>query len=80
MINLNLHLRNKHFLGFQVGLGIVGGLGLIVIEIIYKKHQLRKQKHVVAAKTAVKKWRGTIEVSRQTFIQILAQVFILTKK
>ncbi len=42
--------------------GIIGGLGLIIVEIVYKKHQVRHQKHVGAAKMAVKKWRGAIEV------------------
>ena len=61
-----LGLKNMRGVFILVGLGIIGGLGLIVIEIIYKKHQLRKANHVVAAKTAVKKWRGTIEVSQSS--------------
>ena len=45
-----------------MGVGIVGGLGLIVIEIIFKKHQIRKNKKDSVAKTAVRKWKGNVEV------------------
>ena len=45
-----------------MGVGIVGGLGLIVIEIIFKKHQRRKNKKDSVAKTAVRKWKGNVEV------------------
>ena len=56
--------NNSKILGvfILVGVGIVGGLGLIVIEIIFKKHQRRKNKKDSVAKTAVRKWKGNVEV------------------
>ena len=47
-----------------VGLGIAGGVGLIVVEILYHKHKLRRDKRAEAAKEAISKWKGTIEVSQ----------------
>ena len=57
-------INNSKILGvfILVGVGIVGGLGLIVIEIIFKKHQRRKNKKDSVAKTAVRKWKGNVEV------------------
>ncbi|UYV77831.1 GRIN1 [Cordylochernes scorpioides] len=43
-----------------VGAGIVGGIGLIIIEIMYKKHQTKKQKSMEAARHAADRWRGTV--------------------
>lgn len=57
-----LGLSNMRGVFILVGVGIVGGLGLIVIEIIFKKHQRRKNTKDVVAKTAVHKWKGKIEV------------------
>ena len=57
-----LGLSNMRGVFILVGVGIVGGLGLIVIEIIFKKHQRRKNKKDSVAKTAVRKWKGNIEV------------------
>ena len=37
-----LGLENMRGVFILVGVGIVGGLGLIIIEIIYKKHQMKK--------------------------------------
>lgn len=59
-----LGLNNMRGVFILVGVGIVGGLGLIIIEIIFKKHQMRKQEKVVVARTAVSKWKGTIEKRR----------------
>jgi len=47
-----------------VAAGIIGGVGLIVIEMLYKKHQTKKQKRLELARHAADKWRGAIEVSR----------------
>ncbi len=58
-----LGLSNMRGVFILVGVGIVGGMGLIVIEIAYKKHQMRKQKRLRAVRTAVSKWRGAVEVS-----------------
>ena len=35
-----------------------------VIEIIFKKHQRRKNKKDSVAKTAVRKWKGNVEVKK----------------
>lgn len=47
-----------------VGVGIIGGIGLIIIEVAYKKHQIRKQKKMELARHAADKWRGAIEVKK----------------
>lgn len=59
-----LGLSNMRGVFILVGVGIVGGLALIVIEIIFKKHQRRKNKKENVAKTAVRKWKGNIEKRR----------------
>ena len=58
-----LGLENMRGVFILVGVGIVGGLGLIVIEIIYKKHQIRKKSRTNMARVAIDKWRGTLEVN-----------------
>ncbi len=58
-----LGLKNMRGVFILVGVGIVGGLGLIVVEIAYKKHQIRKQKRMTVARTAVRKWRGVVQVT-----------------
>jgi len=45
-----------------VGVGIGGGVALIIIEMAYKKHQIRKQRKMELARHAADKWRGMIEV------------------
>ena len=40
-----LGLNNMRGVFILVGGGIIGGMGLIVIEIVYKKHQVRKEKN-----------------------------------
>ena len=45
-----------------VGAGIVGGVGLIIVEIIYHKHKIRRAKRTETAKIAFTRWKGTIEV------------------
>ncbi|KAK8745538.1 hypothetical protein OTU49_000250 [Cherax quadricarinatus] len=56
-----LGLKNMAGVFILVAAGIVGGIGLIIIEIIYKKHQIRKQKRLEIARHAADKWRGTVE-------------------
>ncbi|XP_076311520.1 glutamate [NMDA] receptor subunit 1-like [Tachypleus tridentatus] len=56
-----LGLKNMAGVFILVGAGIVGGVGLIVIEIIYKRHQTRKQRRMELARHAADKWRGTVE-------------------
>ena len=57
-----LQERKKAGCIFQVGAGIIGGLGLILVEILYHKHKIRKEKRADAAHMAITKWKGTIEV------------------
>lgn len=56
------HFTNCLFI-HPVGAGIVGGICLIIIEVVYKKHQIKKQKRIELARHAADKWRGTIEVN-----------------
>ena len=58
-----LGLENMRGVFILVGVGIVGGLGLIVIEIVYKKHQMKKKNRTNMARLAIEKWRGTLQVS-----------------
>ena len=60
-----LGLKNMRGVFILVGVGIVICLGLIVIEIIYKKHQLRKQKRMSVARSAIRRWRGAVEVNEE---------------
>lgn len=57
-----LGLKNMAGVFILVAAGIAGGVGLIIIEVIYKKHQVKKQKRLDIARHAADKWRGTIEV------------------
>uniref|UniRef100_A0A2H4ZBE5 Glutamate [NMDA] receptor subunit 1 n=1 Tax=Anoplophora chinensis TaxID=217632 RepID=A0A2H4ZBE5_ANOCN len=56
-----LGLKNMAGVFILVGAGIVGGIGLIVIEMAYKKHQIKKQKRMELARHAADKWRGAVE-------------------
>ena len=57
-----LGLSNMRGVFIMVVFGIVGGMFLICLEIMFKKHQRRMQKKDSMAKTAVRKWRGNVEV------------------
>lgn len=57
-----LGLKNMAGVFILVGAGIIGGIVLIIIEMSYKKHQIKKQKRIELARHAADKWRGTIEV------------------
>jgi glutamate receptor ionotropic, NMDA 1 len=59
-----LGLKNMAGVFILVGAGIIGGIGLIIIEVVYKKHQIKKQKRLEIARHAADKWRGTIEVRK----------------
>lgn len=59
-----LGLKNMAGVFILVAAGIVGGIGLIIIEVVYKKHQIKKQKRMEIARHAADKWRGTIEVRK----------------
>ncbi|XP_066591394.1 glutamate [NMDA] receptor subunit 1 isoform X2 [Prorops nasuta] len=56
-----LGLKNMAGVFIVVAVGIVGGVALIIIEMAYKKHQIRKQKKMELARHAADKWRGAIE-------------------
>ncbi|XP_020290283.1 glutamate [NMDA] receptor subunit 1 isoform X2 [Pseudomyrmex gracilis] len=56
-----LGLENMAGVFIVVGVGIGGGVGLIIIEMAYKKHQIRKQRKMELARHAADKWRGMIE-------------------
>ena len=60
-----------------VGVGIIGGIFLICVEIIFKKHQKRLKLKDSMAKTAVRKWRGNVEVC--TYFTYLP-IYLLTYK
>ncbi|XP_043268795.1 glutamate [NMDA] receptor subunit 1 isoform X2 [Venturia canescens] len=56
-----LGLKNMAGVFILVGAGIIGGVVLIIIEMAYKKHQIRKQKKLELARHAADKWRGLVE-------------------
>merc|ERR1719192_2034465 len=58
---VTLGLENMRGVFILVGLGIVGGVGLIVVEILYHKHKVRRERRAEAAKDAINRWKGTIE-------------------
>ncbi|XP_015598451.1 glutamate [NMDA] receptor subunit 1 isoform X2 [Cephus cinctus] len=68
-----LGLKNMAGVFILVGAGIVGGIGLIIIEMAYKKHQIRKQKKLELARHAADKWRGAIEKRKTLRASIAAQ-------
>ena len=57
-----LGLKNMRGVFIVVGVGILLGLVLIVVEIAYKRHQMGKIKRIAAARKAATKWRGSVEV------------------
>ncbi|CAB3376005.1 Hypothetical predicted protein [Cloeon dipterum] len=71
-----LGLKNMAGVFILVGAGIAGGVALIVIEMAYKKHQIRKQKRMELARHAADKWRGVIEVKHR---RRLIRAHILSK-
>ncbi|KAK6640747.1 Glutamate [NMDA] receptor subunit 1 [Polyplax serrata] len=68
-----LGLKNMAGVFILVGAGIVGGIGLIIIEMAYKKHQIKKQKRLELARHAADKWRGAIEKRKTLRATIAAQ-------
>lgn len=59
-----LGLKNMAGVFILVLAGIIGGIVLIVIEVVYKRHQIRKQKRLEIARHAADRWRGAVEVNR----------------
>lgn len=75
-----LGLKNMAGVFILVGVGIAGGVGLIIIEVIYKKHQVKKQKRLDIARHAADKWRGNMyHVRLPTMIRQYAWTRILLK-
>ncbi|XP_049846549.1 glutamate [NMDA] receptor subunit 1 [Schistocerca gregaria] len=68
-----LGLKNMAGVFILVAAGIVGGIGLIIIEMAYKKHQIRKQKRMELARHAADKWRGAIERRKTLRATVAAQ-------
>ncbi|XP_035721845.1 glutamate [NMDA] receptor subunit 1-like isoform X1 [Vespa mandarinia] len=68
-----LGLQNMAGVFIVVAVGIFGGIGLIIIEMAYKRHQTKKQKKMELARHAADKWRGTIEKRKTLRASIAAQ-------
>lgn len=57
-----LGLSNMAGVFILVGVGIVGGIGLIMIEVIYKKSQVKQQRQLDVARSAAERWKRLVEV------------------
>lgn len=57
-----LGLKNMAGVFILVAAGIVCGVGLIFIEIMYKRHQIRRQRRMELARHVADKWRTMVEV------------------
>ncbi|KYN41066.1 Glutamate [NMDA] receptor subunit 1 [Trachymyrmex septentrionalis] len=68
-----LGLENMAGVFIVVGVGIGGGIALIIIEMAYKKHQIRKQRKMELARHAADKWRGMIEKRKTLRASIVTQ-------
>ena len=69
-----LGLKNMAGVFILVAAGIVCGVGLIFIEIMYKRHQIRRQRRMELARHVTDKWRNMVEVcslSLSCFVQLL---------
>ncbi|OQV18471.1 Glutamate [NMDA] receptor subunit 1 [Hypsibius exemplaris] len=56
-----LGLKNMAGVFILVGMGIAGGIILIIIEITYKRQQVKKQRIARITRTAYDRWRRTVE-------------------
>lgn len=63
-IRSTLGLKNMAGVFILVGLGIVGGIGLIMVEMIYKKQQNKAQRQLENARRAADRWRKYIQRKR----------------
>ncbi|CAG4966150.1 unnamed protein product [Parnassius apollo] len=66
-----LGLKNMAGVFILVLAGIVGGIVLIIIEVVYKRHQIRKQKRMEIARHAADRWRGAVEKRKSLRASIL---------
>uniref|UniRef100_A0AAN0N7N0 Glutamate [NMDA] receptor subunit 1 n=1 Tax=Polyphagotarsonemus latus TaxID=1204166 RepID=A0AAN0N7N0_9ACAR len=60
-LGMTLGLKNMAGVFILVGMGIVGGIGLILIEWIYKNKQSKSQKQLEKARYAADKWKKYIQ-------------------
>ena len=60
-IRTTLGLKNMAGVFILVGFGIVGGIGLIMIEMIYKKQQNKQQRQLESARYAADRWKKYIQ-------------------
>lgn len=60
-IRTTLGLKNMAGVFILVGFGIIGGIGLIMIEMIYKKQQNKQQKQLESARYAADKWKKYVK-------------------
>ena len=65
-----LGLKNMAGVFILVATGILGGVGLIMFEIFYKRHQTRKQKRLELARNALDRWKEMVQVIFFCFIKI----------
>lgn len=63
-----LGLKNMAGVFILVAVGIVVGMFLIVIEIGYKKHHVRKQNRLQLARNYGQTWRAIVQVSVNYYI------------
>ncbi|KAJ9591934.1 hypothetical protein L9F63_001536, partial [Diploptera punctata] len=56
-----LGLKNMAGVFMLVAGGIIGGSGLIIVEVIYRRHQIRKERKLRVARYAAHKWRGIVQ-------------------
>ena len=61
----SLTLYNMAGVFILVAVGIVGGVGLIAIEVIYKKSQVKQQRQLDVARHAAERWKRLVEVRPQ---------------
>jgi len=65
-----LGLKNMAGVFILVAVGIVVGMVLIVIEIGYKKHHVRKQNRLQLARNYGQTWRAIVQVSVNCWLNI----------
>ena len=74
-----LGLKNMAGIFILVAAAIVGGVALIVIEIMYKRHQIRRQRRLELMRHAADKWRSMVEVlATRSFIPFVSAVYVVS--
>ena len=67
-----LGLKNMAGVFILVAAGVGIGIALIIVEIIYKKHQIRKQRRFELVRHVVYKWRVYAQVSLNVNIETVS--------